>query len=146
MAEGRSPAIIAVNITKLSKDSVTVNWMTDVKADSTVKFGKTAAYDYVVRTDKGKDKTAHSVILRGLAPGTGYHYRVFSKSAANLESSSADLQFKTSGQPVANSVLPSTPYGWLKLIVIVLAAGSMFLISIVAAVELKHWLNSRPRA
>lgn len=145
MAEGKPPAIMAVSVTKINKDNVTVNWMSDVKSDSTVKFGKTAAYDFVVRVDKGKDKTSHSVILRGLSPGTGYHYRVFSKSAAELEASSSDLQFKTAGQPTASTVLPSTPFGWFKLFLILLVLGSTFLILIVGAFEFKNWLDSRPK-
>lgn len=146
MAEGKPPAIMAVSVSDIKNDTVVINWMTDVKSDSTVKFGKTAAYDYVVRADKNKGNTSHSVVLRGLSPGTLYHYRVFSVSAADLESSSADLQFKTSGQPVASTVLPSTPFGWLRLFGIVIVLVSLFLISIVAAVEFKRWLDSRLQA
>lgn len=144
MAEGKPPSIIAVNVTNIGKDTVTISWMTDVKSDSKVRFGKTAAYDYMVRANK--DTTSHSIVLRGLSPGTSYHYRVFSVSAADLESSSADLQFKTAGQPVADTVLPSTPFGWLRLFAIAVTLVTLFLLSIVAAVEFRRWFDSRRQA
>ncbi|MFA5867392.1 MAG: DNRLRE domain-containing protein [Actinomycetota bacterium] len=141
IAEGKAPAIMEVNVSDIKNSSVTITWMTDMKADSKVKFGRTAAYDYETRTNK--DVTAHSITLRGLSPGTVYHYRVFSKSPADLEASSADLEFKTSGQPAASTILPSTPFGWLKLIGIIAGAISLFLLVIVSAAELQHWRYSR---
>ncbi len=141
MAEGKAPAIIEVNISEIKSNSVTITWMTDMKADSKVKFGLTAAYDFEIRANK--DVTAHSITLRGLAPGTDYHFRVFSKSPADLEASSADLQFKTSGKPAVSTILPSTPFGWLKLVGIIAGVISLFLLAIVGAAELQRLRRSR---
>ncbi len=141
MAEGKAPAIMEVNVSKINNSSVTITWMTDMKADSKVKFGRTAAYDYEIRTNK--DVTAHSITLRGLSPGTAYHFRVFSNSPADLEASSADLEFKTGGRAGASTILPSTPFGWLRLIGLIAGAISLFLLVLVGAVEIQRWRHSR---
>jgi hypothetical protein len=141
MAEGKAPAITEVKASKITSSTATITWMTDMKADGTVRFGQSAAYDYEIGASK--DITSHSITLRGLSPGTGYHFRVFSNSPADMEASSADLQFKTTGAPASNTVLPSTPFGWLKLIGLFAGAFSLFLLSIAGAVELARWRNSR---
>jgi hypothetical protein len=142
MAEGKAPAIIEVTASGITKDTVTITWMTDMKADGSIRYGLSAAYDYESKSNR--DVTSHSITLRGLSPGTTYHYRVFSNSAADMEASSADLQFKTTGQPVVNTILPSTPFGWLKLTGLFVGSVTVFLLLIAGAVELQRWRHSKP--
>ncbi len=141
MAEGKPPAISEIRLSEIKTDSVTITWLTNMKADSTIKFGLTAAYDYEMSANK--DVSAHSITLRGLSPGTEYHYRVFSNSPADLESSSADLTFKTSGKQAVSTILPSTPFGWLRLIGLIAGVITVFLLVLVGAVELNRWRHSR---
>jgi hypothetical protein len=141
MAEGKAPAIVEIKVTEVQPDSVTISWMTDMKADSSVRFGRSAAYDF--ETGTNRDVTAHSLTLRGLSPGTEYHYRVFSNSAADMEASSADLQFKTAKGRDTNLVIPSTPFGWLKLTGLFAGLVLAFLLLIVGAAELQRWRHSR---
>jgi hypothetical protein len=137
MAEGKPPAIMAIKVSDITADSVTITWMTDMKADSSVRFGRSAAYDY--ETGTNRDVTSHTLTLRGLSPGTEYHYRVYSNSAADMESSSADLQFKTEKGAAGETVLPSTPFGWLKLIGLFVGGVTLFLLVIVGAAEYQRW-------
>jgi hypothetical protein len=84
--------ISAVDITA---NSVTITWMTNGLANSTVEYGPT--------TDYGSSKTDdemmmnHTISLDGLSPDIEYHYRVVSSDSAGTTVTSNDFIFTTPG-------------------------------------------------
>lgn len=85
--------ITGVTVTKVDETSATIEWTTDVSADSTVNFGLDARVG-VVR-DPTFDKTAHSLTVDDLDPGTTYYFQVLSNDTSGNKSASGGYVFTT---------------------------------------------------
>ena len=72
-----------------TEDAVTVVWQTNRPGVSRVEYGPTAAFGQeAVSSHNGlidNDRTSHVVRLRGLKPGTTYHYRVVTREFVGYE-------------------------------------------------------------
>ena len=93
------PQITNVTTTGVTYNTATVNWTTDINADSYVEYGTTTAYGKTF--GDSTLGTAHSINLPGdLAPDTTYHYRVHSTDGSGNKGTSGDFNFKTDITPV----------------------------------------------
>ena len=85
--------------------SATISWMTDIPADTQVKYGTTTSYGILsALTDSGTPVTSHELTLSGLTPSTLYHFAVMS-SASTTNASTTSMASST---PAASST-PMTP-------------------------------------
>ncbi len=87
------PALYGVRVEQVETDSAIVLWETDEVSDSFVDYGQTTAYGV-----SSADRTLllyHSVLLKGLSPGTTYHYRALSADSSGNTGMGADLTFST---------------------------------------------------
>jgi hypothetical protein len=74
--------------------TATITWVTDQPSDSQVDYGLSSSYG--ASTPLGTAMvTSHSQTIAGLARGTVYHFRVRSRNASGLASTSADATFQT---------------------------------------------------
>ncbi len=87
--------IYAVRVSDITETGATVHWDTDKKEyDDELRYGTTLAYGQMADlAEQGYGyKTAHFAVLRGLAPGTTYHFQI----TENLDDvSSPDYTFTT---------------------------------------------------
>ncbi len=88
------PEIDDVSTSNITTDSARIRWITDIEADSQVKYGKTTSYGSLTTIDSNK-VTSHTVTLHGLEADTTYHFRVISKTSANTVDTSSDYTFRT---------------------------------------------------
>jgi len=92
------PIETQVALQTISDTTATIIWKTYEPADSQIVYGVVGGYyplqSLLLDTGAGR-KTAHSVTLTGLRPGTTYHYRIDSRDAANNLASLADATFTT---------------------------------------------------
>lgn len=93
----KAPEISNVKIGTTTKESVTLTWETDEKADSSVNYGLQPDYG-IVRVPVA-DRTTHSVTLNNLEPGRVYYFRVVSADAGGNQGISADYKIQTDGTP-----------------------------------------------
>lgn len=92
--------VSAISATGLSTTSATVNWTTNVAADSQVGFAIAPSTSYKFSTCcEPSNTTSHAVVLAGLTPGTTYNFVVDSTmtAAPNTEVLSSNQQFSTPG-------------------------------------------------
>jgi hypothetical protein len=73
--------------------SATINWQTNVAADSRVRYG-TSCGTWTTVTHPAQ-VTAHSVVLTGLAPSTLYCYQVRSDNAGGTTDWTSNSLFTT---------------------------------------------------
>ncbi len=140
LAEGKPPVISNVKATRNTDINYTITWMTDLESDSVVKYGPSAAYDII--TGSSKRVTSHYVLLRNLQPGAEYHYRVTSKSAADLEGVSRDFVFKTPGAH-PESLGKGVPWwGWLVIVGLVTIAFGAIVFAVIIIVEVQRHRHS----
>jgi hypothetical protein len=88
------PVLSGIGTSAITSASATVSWTTDQPADSQAEYGLTAAYGSTTTLNFSL-VTSHSQSLGGLAAGTVYHYRVISRNAQGLVTTSGDLTFTT---------------------------------------------------
>lgn len=86
--------ISSVQATAVLANSAMANWFTNQPASSGVDYGQTG---YSASLLDGTLVTQHSMPIAGLSPGTSYHFRVSSRNAAGLLTTSADAVFTTPG-------------------------------------------------
>lgn len=91
------PDITNVQITNVAKDTVTITWQTDEKADSTVNYG--LQEDYGIVRIPTADRTEHSVTLNNLEPGRTYFFRVVSSDVDGNQGIAANYKVLTEGTP-----------------------------------------------
>ncbi|MEX2055191.1 MAG: fibronectin type III domain-containing protein, partial [Candidatus Andersenbacteria bacterium] len=104
---------IQVPAASLTTNAATITWRTNVPATTEIDAGPSDAYG-VTTTDPNRT-TTHSATLRGLVPGSTYHYRVRSVDAAGNRQQSSDATFTTkfdatpidNVQPVISNVVVS---------------------------------------
>jgi hypothetical protein len=93
----KAPGISNVKIGTTTKDTVTLTWQTDEKADSSVNYGLQPDYG-IVRVPVA-DRTTHSVTLSNLESGRTYYFRVVSSDAEGNQGISADYKIQLDGKP-----------------------------------------------
>lgn len=93
----KAPIISNVKIGTTTKDTVTLTWETNEKADSSVNYGLQPDYG-MVRVPVA-DKTTHSITLENLEAGRVYYFRVVSADAEGNQGISADYKIQTEGTP-----------------------------------------------
>jgi PKD repeat protein len=88
------PVISNVRVTDIRKNQVTVEWDTDVPADSQIEYGTTTAYGQ--STARDDELVLHHVhTVTGLSSRTAYHLRVLSRDADLILRRSADTTVST---------------------------------------------------
>jgi hypothetical protein len=83
--------------------SATISWTTNLPSSGQVRYGLTAAYGATSGIDSAADRD-HRHVLRGLLPGTIYHYRVESGDGTGTRLISPDAVFMTSRRGVRGAV------------------------------------------
>ncbi len=91
-----APVIRDVMATGITADSATIVWLTDSAAEGIVEYGPRPSYGSASALNTSR-VTRHSITLTGLEPGTTYHYKVKSRDASGLWSSSTGRAFTTGG-------------------------------------------------
>ena len=95
-----APVISGITATSLTEAGATITWTTDEASDSQVDYGLTTSYGSSTTLDAAMT-TSHSVPITGLTASTLYHYRVKSRNAVSLLTTSTDNTFTTTGLPQA---------------------------------------------
>src|SRR3989344_1757568 len=108
------PAPIITNITssQITPNSATINWDTDVAADSQIEYGTTTTYGNTTTLDPTM-VTTHSKVLANLSSNLTYHYRIKSRGANGVLAVSTDQTFTTLQDTSPNLVGQwSQVYNW----------------------------------
>jgi hypothetical protein len=85
-----------------TKNSVKINWTTNLAGNSTVKYGNTTALG--LKTSSASKVTKHSVALSSLSNGTRYYYNVTSYNTTSNRAVSGPYNFTTKVNNVAPTV------------------------------------------
>ncbi|MEI7620912.1 MAG: fibronectin type III domain-containing protein [Candidatus Moraniibacteriota bacterium] len=94
-----APQFSSISVVGLSHSTATVNWLTDLSADSFVEYGPTVAYGKTF--GDGMLTISHSVSLpTDLIPATTYHFRLHSTDAIGSKGVSSDRTFATLPAPI----------------------------------------------
>ncbi len=93
-----APIISAITSSSITPTGATIAWTTDQSADTQVEYGLTTAYGSATTLDATLI-ISHSQVLSSLTGSTLYHYRVKSKNAGGLLTTSADNTFTTTIPP-----------------------------------------------
>ena len=111
------PIISSIEVKDITQTSVTIAWMTNEKADSFVKYGKTTDYGGTVG-DPEESKTSHQIALTSLTPGSVYHFKIFGKDSYGNLGYSADKTFTTKEiiKAVSGVAVPEKEKGTVKKI------------------------------
>jgi hypothetical protein len=75
------PSINGVPVVTTSQTSATIQWNTDVNADSRVDYGIDRSLSETPVIQSGDNSTSHTVTLSSLKPGTTYYFRVKGKGS-----------------------------------------------------------------
>ncbi len=104
----QAEAVVIQNlaVTSVTDTSATISWNTDVAADSLVEFGVGGVYMEAV--DEVEMKTAHSLMLLGLQPGTAYTYKVSSAEESGEVAYADEGTFTTTGSSAQTTVAPTS--------------------------------------
>ncbi len=89
--------ISAVTVRNIAKTQVRVFWDVSEFATGQVEYGETTAYGHFNKKETSFNYNQHGQFLRGLKPGTTYHYRVISEDARGNKAKSKDHTFTTLG-------------------------------------------------
>lgn len=93
LALPKPPQISNISANNITSDSAIISWTTDQPSDSLVEYGETTAYG-----NTASDAilvTSHTITLNNLSPDKTYHFKVTSRNADSLSSSSGDNTFVT---------------------------------------------------
>jgi hypothetical protein len=100
--------ISTITASNATATGVSVNWQTNLTANSQVEYGTTSGYGSTSPMDTAM-VMSHQETLGNLKPATLYHYRVHSTDAANSAAVSADQTFTTSADTTAPAVSITSP-------------------------------------
>jgi hypothetical protein len=106
-----SPNPLAISNVQASiptNTSFQVSWETNVAANSSIDYGKTASYGSTTQVDSVM-VTSHQAALTNLTAATLYHFRVRSTDASSSSAASGDLTFATAGDTTAPTVSITSP-------------------------------------
>jgi chitodextrinase len=92
-----APRISHVRVLGVSDKGAVVTWVTDIPANSVVRYGTTVNYNNA--PFNSELVTIHSITLSGLRPSTEYHFQVNSTNAPGSYSVSKDYLFTTKELP-----------------------------------------------
>ena len=96
--------ISGITATDLSQNSASIQWTTNLPADSRVEYGLTSSFGSSTSLDSSL-VTNHDVALTGLQSDTTYYFRVISRDAGGNESVSSTQTFATpASTTVDNSI------------------------------------------
>ncbi|MCK9414370.1 MAG: fibronectin type III domain-containing protein [Prolixibacteraceae bacterium] len=90
-----TPAIVSVVSYAITQTTAKVSWTLNVPATGQIEFGPTTEYGQMGKKEASFINTSHEQMLKGLTPGTLYHYRVHSLNQAGAETVSGDFTFRT---------------------------------------------------
>jgi regulation of enolase protein 1 (concanavalin A-like superfamily) len=93
-----TPPVISNIIVTPTDTTATITWTTNEAADSTLRYGKTTAYELPEVTSP-LFVTAHTVNLTGLTPDTLYNYQLLGRDQDDNEGQTSNLTFKTKPSP-----------------------------------------------
>lgn len=93
-----SPTIFDLKVTEVTRDSATISWKTDERADTQIEYGLEKGM-YFWTASNTNLVTDHSLTLKGplLAPGARLYFRVLSKDHAGNLARSEESEFKMKG-------------------------------------------------
>lgn len=89
-----APILSNINSSSITTTSATINWNTDLPADSQVEYGTTTAYGNTTTLDPTM-VTTHSKVLSNLSSNLTYHFRVKSRGSNGILAVSSDFTFTT---------------------------------------------------
>jgi len=101
-------------LTNIKSSSVTstgavISWTSDLKGDTQVKYGtQSGSYPSTTPLDSNR-MTDHSATLSSLSPNRTYFYRVMTKSAQNVLTTSAESSFVTPNTTTSTPALVGSP-------------------------------------
>lgn len=87
------PVISNIKVDDITADSAKISWLTDQPTSTRLEYGTTI--DYGNSISDSAFTTNHCISLSNLIPDTTYHFRIISKNANGLTSSSGDNTFAT---------------------------------------------------
>jgi hypothetical protein len=105
----KSPTFRDISVTKLTRTSATVTWTLDKPAMGRLEYGPTTSYGRKTTKETSFDYTTHVQTIKGLKPGTRYHFRAISEDAAGNWAASRDRTFTTAGAPPRSRTAKPTP-------------------------------------
>lgn len=108
-ADAGPPAIPAPTVAVVRPSEAKIKWKTREWSDSTVEYGPTARYGATQR--KRSRVRTHRFVLRGLAPGSVYHYRVSSREGGGDVTVSRDFYFTTPATAIARGATATPAAG-----------------------------------
>lgn len=106
------PVISDIAATSVTSSNAVINWSTDDLANSAVDYGATTSYGSTVSNSTWV--TSHALTLAPLTPSTLYHFRVRSRNASGLSSTSPDNTFMTPAVGVPDLIIESRLAGGAK--------------------------------
>jgi len=119
-ADNTAPKVFGIKVTSITNSSAVITWTTDEPSTSVVEFGNSSLYGR--KGSSQQPVLQHSVVLLGLAPGTTYHFRVYSTDpTGNTAPPSADGTFKTPSK-AASAVKNQFPWVYLALAILAVLA------------------------
>jgi phosphodiesterase/alkaline phosphatase D-like protein len=91
--DARPPEIAPPTVAVVHSSEAKIKWKTPAWGDASVEYGPTSHYGATERTRR--HARTHHVVLRGLAPGSTYHYRVTTRETDGDAVVSRDFVFTT---------------------------------------------------
>ncbi|MFH0773128.1 MAG: hypothetical protein V1922_02350 [bacterium] len=98
-----APELVASQSATVKTKSAIIEWSTNRKANSFVKYGKTSG-TYANEAGSSTQVTLHSIPLNSLDPGTTYYYQSVWTDEDGNTGSSTELSFSTNTAPFVSSV------------------------------------------
>lgn len=92
---------------EIGTSTVTISWITDEVATSTIEYGLTDIYDSSMSISTGT--TTHVFVLTDLIPNTTYHHRLISTDVLGNISITEDQTFTTSALDATTTATTTTP-------------------------------------
>jgi len=93
------PTISNVTTPQIDNTSVTINWLTNIPADSTIRYSTTTPLTSPMQVTDETEVTNHTIRLTGLTRGTTYYYEVLS-GVANDPNGGSYYSFTTTDDSV----------------------------------------------
>lgn len=90
------PKVMAVNVSLVNRDSVIIEWETDIESDGCVEYGTNELYGYQTYVSTELTRL-HRVQLTALNPNTTYHFRIIASrhNSETAQTITQDYTFTT---------------------------------------------------
>jgi hypothetical protein len=99
-ADTEKPRYLEIAVTGLTPTSAQVTWALDRPAMGRLEYGPTRAYGSKTKKENSFRYATHIQTIKGLKPGTTYHFRAISEDAAGNWAASKDHTFTTKRKKV----------------------------------------------